>query len=106
MEVNLGVPEGEVDEFDTDLPVDLPAHERNLVDARNHLVRTSQAARVWAEDNPAHPVSYLVTRSDVSEQTKIQALRRIESVSLPFQVNELLDAARHFNECQAISQAA
>lgn len=106
MEVKLGEPEGAVDGFDPDPGAELPAYERNLIDARNHLVQASQTARIWAEENPAHPVSYLVTRGDVSEQTKIQALRRIESVSLPFQVNELLDAARHFNECQAVSQAA
>jgi len=106
MEVKLGVPEGEVDGFDNRSAASLPAHEQNLIDARNHLVLTSQAAHTWAEDNPAHPASYLVTRSDVSEQTKVQALRRIESVSLPFQVNEWLDAARHFNECQAVSQVA
>ena len=47
MEVNLGVPEGEVDEFDTDLPVDLPAHERNLVDARNHLQNVLQRAKLF-----------------------------------------------------------
>jgi hypothetical protein len=51
-------------------------------------------------------VSYLVTRGDVSEQTRIQALRRIESVALPFQISELLNAARHLNECQDTAQAA
>lgn len=105
MEMKMGSLEEEGDEFDSLPPAELPAHEQNLIDARNHLVQASQAARIWAEENPAHPVSYLVTRADVGEQTKIQALRRIESVSLPSQVNDLLDAARHFNECQAVSQS-
>ena len=106
MEAKLGSREEHFDHVDTHPSAELPVHEQNLIDARNHLVEASQAARLWAEEHPEHPVSYLVTRSDVGEQTKVQALRRIESVSLPFQVNELLDAARHFNECQAAAQAA
>ena len=106
MEISSRPPVADPDASEGSSVVDLPVHERNLTDARNHLVQTSQAARVWAEENPEHPVSYLVTRSDVGEQTKIQALRRIESVSLPFQVNDLLDAARNFAECQAAAQAA
>ena len=85
---------------------DLPAHAKNLIDARNHLVISSQKAREWATENPGHPVSHLLTRSDVGEQTKIQALRRIETVALPAPVGELLEAARHFNDCQAESQRA
>lgn len=84
---------------------DIPTHTSNLIEAREHLVETGHVARTWAVENPAHPVSYLLTRTDVGEETKIQALRRIETVELPEQVNDLLDAARHFNECQSAAQA-
>lgn len=84
---------------------EIPVHTSNLIEARDHLVETGQSARNWAVENPEHPVSYLLTRTDIGEETKIQSLRRIESVALPDEVNELLDAARNFNECKAAAQA-
>jgi hypothetical protein len=106
MEIETGPPGPDAEIIEPSPEADLPPHARNLIDARNHLVLMSQRTRQWAIDNSDHPAAYLVTRNDVGEQTKIQALRRIESVSLPMEVRDLLDAASYFNECQAESQAA
>lgn len=105
MEIQSGPPGPDAEIIETEPDAEISPHTRNLIDARNHLIETGHAARTWAVENPDHPVSHLLTRTDVGEQTKIQALKRIETVSLPDVVNELLDAARNFNDRQAEAQA-
>ena len=105
MGMETGPPGPDAEIIETAADAEIPVHTSNLIEARNHLIETGQAARTWAVENRDHPVSYLLTRTDVGEETKIQALRRIESVALPEEVNELLDAARHFNDCKLAAQA-
>lgn len=88
------------------VPPGLPVHERNLIAARNNLARSVEGAERWAVEHPRHPISLLMLRDDVSDQDRIQALLRIESISLPAPLRRLLDASRYFQTCEAESRNA